>query len=58
MLTFMSVALLIYGSMHVYAFGKVWMAFPHSFGFGLVLALTGIVLTVSPLLVWYMERQS
>jgi predicted MPP superfamily phosphohydrolase len=58
MLTFMSVALLIYGSMHLYAFGKVWMAFPHSFGFGLALTLAGFMLTFSPLLVWYMEKQS
>jgi predicted MPP superfamily phosphohydrolase len=58
MLTFMSVALLIYGSMHLYAFGKVWMAFPHSFGLALALTLAGIALTLSPLLVWYMERQS
>ena len=58
MLTFMSVALLIYGSMHLYAFGKVWMAFPHSFGLGLALVLAGMVLTFSPLLVWYMERQN
>lgn len=58
MLTFMSVALLIYGSMHLYAFGKMWMAFPHTFGLGLALILAGIALTFSPLLVWYMERQS
>jgi predicted MPP superfamily phosphohydrolase len=58
MLTFMSVALLIYGSMHLYAFGKVWMAFPHSSGLGLALTLAGVVLTLSPFLVWYMERQS
>lgn len=58
MLTFMSVALLIYGSMHLYVFGKVWMAFPHSFGLALALTLAGIVLTCSPLIVWYMERQN
>ncbi len=58
MLTFMSVALLIYGSMHLYAFSKVWMAFPHSFGLAVALILAGTVLTFSPLLVWYMERQS
>ncbi len=58
MLTFMSVALLIYGSMHLYAFSKVWMAFPHSFGLAVALILAGIALTFSPLLVWYMERQS
>ncbi len=58
MLAFMSMALLIYGSMHLYAFDKVWMAFPHSFGLGLALTLAGVVLTLSPFLVWYMERQS
>jgi len=58
MLTFLSVALLIYGSMHLYALGKVWLALPHSFGLGLVLTLIGIVLTLSPLIVWFMERQS
>ena len=58
MLTFMSVAFFIYGCMHLYAFGKVWLAFPHSFGLALALTLAGIVLTFSPLIVWYMERQS
>ncbi|MGA7594052.1 MAG: metallophosphoesterase [Gallionella sp.] len=58
MLTFMSVAMLIYGSMHLYAFGKAWLAFPHSFGLALGLVLAGIVLTFSPMLVWYMERQN
>ncbi len=58
MLTFMSVALLIYGSMHLYAFGKVWMAFPHSFGLALALTLAGLVLACSPFIVWYMERQN
>ena len=58
MLTFMSVALLVYGSMHLYAFGKAWMAFPHSFGLGLALTVAGLALTFSPLLVWYMERQN
>jgi len=38
-LAFMSVALLIYGSMNLYAIGKVWMAFPHSFGLWLALML-------------------
>ena len=58
MLAFMSVALLIYGSMHLYALGKVWMAFPHSSGLALALILAGIMLTCSPFMVWYMERQS
>jgi predicted MPP superfamily phosphohydrolase len=57
-LTFLSAALLIYGSMHLYALGKVWMAFPHSLALGLALALAGSVLTFSPLLVWFLERQS
>lgn len=58
MLTFLSAALLIYGSMHLYALNKVWMAFPHSFALGLMLTLAGISLTFSPLLVWFLERQS
>ena len=58
MLTFMSVALLIYGSMHLYALSKVWQAFPHSSGLALALTLAGIVLTFSPFLVWFLERQS
>lgn len=57
MLTFMTVALLVYGSMHLYAFGKVWQAFPHSFGLALALTLAGIALTFSPFIVWYLERQ-
>ncbi|ADE12389.1 metallophosphoesterase [Sideroxydans lithotrophicus] len=59
MLIFLSVALFIYASMHLYAFGKVWLAFPpHSFGFALTLTLAGILLTSSPLIVWFLERQS
>jgi predicted MPP superfamily phosphohydrolase len=58
MLTFLSVALLIYGSMHLYALGKVWLAFPHSYGLALALILAGTVLTFSPLLVHFLERQS
>lgn len=58
MLTFLSVAFLIYASMHLYALGKVWLSFPHSWTLGLALALAGIVLTFSPLLVWFLERQS
>ncbi|MBU1395854.1 MAG: metallophosphoesterase [Gammaproteobacteria bacterium] len=55
MLKFLVVALAIYGTMHLYALGKVWMTFPHSWAPGL--ALAGIVLTLSPLLVWFLERQ-
>jgi uncharacterized protein len=57
MLFFLSIALLIYGSMHLYALGKVWMAFPHSFGLGLALMVAGIILTLSPLIVRFLERQ-
>lgn len=58
MLTFLSAALLIYGSMHVYAFSKVWMALAHSYGLALALILAGTLLTFSPLLVWFLERQN
>ncbi len=58
MLIFLSVALLIFGSMHLYMFSKIWMSFPHSFALGLALTLAGIALTFSPLLVWFMERQN
>src|SRR5512143_206457 len=58
MLTFLSVALLIYGSMHLYALGKVWTVFPHSNSLALALITAGIVLTFSPLLVHLLERQS
>jgi uncharacterized protein len=58
MLTFFSVALLVYGSMNLYALRKVWMSFPHSWALGLALTLAGIVLTLSPFLVWFLERQS
>ncbi len=57
MLTFLSVALLIYGSMHLYALGKLWLALPHSSGLALTLILAGIALTLSPLLVHFLERQ-
>lgn len=58
MLTFLSTALLIYGSMHLYALGKVWSVFPHSTGLAMTLILTGMLLTFSPLIVWLLERQS
>lgn len=58
MLTFLSVAFLIYGSMHLYALGKVWAILPHTLPLGLALTLAGSVLTFSPLLVWFLERQN
>lgn len=57
MLTFLSIALLIYGAMHLYAFGKVWLAFPHSYALAAALITAGIALTFSPLLVHFLERQ-
>ena len=56
MLAFLSVAFLIYGSMHIYALGKMWLAFPHSLGLSLALALCGIVMTLSPLILWQMSK--
>ncbi|MGA8147614.1 MAG: metallophosphoesterase [Gallionellaceae bacterium] len=58
MLAFLSMALLIYGAMHIYALGKLWLAFPHSTELGLVLALWGLVMTVSPLILWQMAKQN
>ena len=55
---FLSVALSIYGAMHLYALSEIWMAFPRSYGLGLALILAGILLTFSPLLVWFLERHS
>ena len=58
MLTFLSVAFSIYGAMHIYALGKVWLAFPHSMGLALALLLGGLVMTLSPLLLWQLTRQN
>jgi len=56
MLTFLTVALSIYGAMHLYALNKVWMAFPHTSAFAWALVLWGIVMTFSPLIIWQMGR--
>lgn len=56
MLTFLSVALLIYGTMHIYALSKVWLALPHSVGLSLALVLWGLVMTFSPLLLWQISK--
>jgi predicted MPP superfamily phosphohydrolase len=58
MLTFLSAALLVYGTMHFYALGKVWAAFPHTSALALALVLWGIVMTFSPLLLWQLSKQS
>ena len=58
MLAFLSVAFLIYGGMHLYAISKIWMAFPHSVALLIVLALAGLILTFSPLIVWFLGKQN
>jgi uncharacterized protein len=58
MLTFMSVVFTVYGAMHIYAFSKVWSAMPHSTVAGLALALWGIIMTLSPLILWQLSRQN
>lgn len=58
MLTFLSVAILIYGTMHLYALSKLWLALPHSMGLALALVLLGVFLTFSPLLLWQLTRQN
>jgi hypothetical protein len=57
-LTFLSVAFTIYGSMHVYAFSKVWQTLPHSAGLAWVLTLAGLAMTLSPLILWQLSRQN
>ena len=58
MLTFLAVALTVYGSMNLYALSKVWLVFPHSSALALVLSLWGLVMTVSPLILWRLNRQN
>ena len=57
MLMFFGIAFLIYGSMHLYAFAKIWMALPHSHALALTLMLTGLLLSLSPLFMFYAARQ-
>ena len=56
MLAFLGVAFMIYGAMHFYALGKVWLAFPHTSILAAALVIWGIVMTFSPLIVWQVER--
>jgi predicted MPP superfamily phosphohydrolase len=58
MIIFLSVALTIYGVMHIYALSKVWYAFPHSTTLVFALFLTGVALTLSPFILWYLTRQN
>ena len=54
----MGIAFLVYGSFHLYAFAKVWMAYPHSLALGLALAFGALVLTFLPSVVWRLERRN
>ena len=58
MLSFLAVVLLVYGTMHFYLLSKVWFALPHSWTLAAGLCVAGILLTCSPLLVWFLERQA
>ena len=58
MLSFLSVALLIYGAMHIYALAKLWQVLPHSLQLGMALALFGLVMTISPLILWQMAKHN
>lgn len=56
MLTFLSIVVSVYGAMHYYAFSKVWQLVPHTSGWLWTLALAGVILTLSPLLLWQLGR--
>ncbi|BCK88529.1 3',5'-cyclic adenosine monophosphate phosphodiesterase CpdA [Sideroxyarcus emersonii] len=56
MLGFLIVAFFIYGSMHLYAFAKLWQVLPHSWWLGLSLLAVGLLLTFLPLLLWQITR--
>jgi predicted MPP superfamily phosphohydrolase len=58
MLTFLSVAFTLYAAMHLYAFSKVWLASPHSLGLKWALVLAGLIMTLSPFLLWLLTRQN
>lgn len=56
MLGFLIVAFFIYGSMHLYAFARLWQVLPHSWWLGLLLLAAGLLLTFLPLLLWQITR--
>lgn len=58
MLTFITVALFVFGIMHIYALRKVWLAFPRSLRQSLALTLFGVVMTISPLIIGYLTKQN
>lgn len=57
MLSFLTIVLLVYGTMHFYLLSKVWFAFPHTWMLAAALCAVGVILTCAPLLVWFLERQ-
>lgn len=57
MLAFLSVAMLIYGSLHLYALGRVWNAFPHSPALRAALAFWGAIMTFAPVINWFLGKQ-
>jgi len=57
MLAFLGIAFLIYGSLHLYALGKVWGAVPHSAVAAVFLVSFGLLMTCSPLIIWSMGKQ-
>ena len=57
MLTFFGIVFLVYGGMHLYAFAKVWQAFPHTTTLGAALVFAGLLLSISPLFIFYAARQ-
>lgn len=56
MLGFLIVAVFIYGSMHLYAFARLWQVLPHSWWLGLSLLAVGLLLSFLPLLLWQITR--
>lgn len=58
MLTFLGVAFSIYGAMHFYALGKVWQAFPQAAWLAWALSFCGLVMTLSPFILWQITRQN
>ncbi len=57
MLIFLGIVFLVYGSLHLYALGKLWQLLPHSPGMAALVITAGILLTLTPFIVWYLERQ-
>ncbi|MFA6903214.1 MAG: metallophosphoesterase [Gallionellaceae bacterium] len=57
MLIFMVSAFTIYSAMHIYAFSKLWPTMPHTLWPGIALTFAGLVLSLSPFILWHISRQ-